>query len=58
VDHLLSRPVETIDEMLERKFWLKNQLRERARDSEFYWNEECKKAQQVADDLIKSLQSP
>ena len=58
VERFQARPVETIDEMLERKFWLKNQLRERARDSEFYWNESCRKAQQVADDLIKSLQSP
>jgi len=56
VDRLLSRPVETMDEMFERKFWLKKQLRDREIDSNHYWNEECKKAQQVADDMLRSLQ--
>jgi len=56
VERFQARPVETIDEMLDRKFWLKNQLREQASDSEFYWNESCKKAQQVADDMLRSLQ--
>jgi len=50
-----AQPVETIEEMLERKFWLKNRI-EREHDLSIpYWNEECKKACQKADEYIKKL---
>ena len=50
-----GRIVETLDEMFERKFWLKKQLRKRESDSEFYWNDECRKAQEIADAMIRKL---
>jgi len=62
-----GRAVETLDEMFERKFWLKIQIRKRKfeednfesyRDTkhhESFWNVKCKKAQQEADDMIFAL---
>ena len=47
--------VETIEEMLERKFWLKNRLEKEHENSVSYWNEECKKACQKAGEYIKRL---
>jgi len=48
-----ARPVETIEEMLERKFWLKNSIEKQQDDTNQYWNEECKKAWEKADELMK-----
>jgi len=50
-----ARPVETIEEMLERKFWLKNRIEKEHGLSIPYWNEECKIACQKADECIKKL---
>lgn len=62
-----GRVVETLDEMFERKFWLKNQIRKRQLDEnnfdsyrdtkhhESVWNEKCRKAYQEADEMIFSL---
>ena len=50
-----ARPVETIQEMLERKFWLKNRLEEEHKDSVAYWNKECKKAWEKAEQLRYKL---
>jgi len=52
-----AQPVETIEEMLQRKFWLKNRIEREYDLSIQYWNEDCKKACQKADDLIKKLSS-
>jgi len=62
-----GRAVETLDEMFERKFWLKIQIKKRKFDEvnfqsyrdtkhyESFWNVECKKAQQEADEMIFAL---
>jgi len=47
--------VETLDQMLVRKFWLKNKLERECDDSEVYWNEECRKAVENTNDFIKKL---
>ena len=47
--------VETLDQMLDRKFWLKNKLQSEYDDSEVYWNEECRKAVEKTNDFIKKL---
>jgi len=47
--------VETLDQMLDRKFWLKNKLQSEYDDSEVYWNEECRKAVENTNDFIKKL---
>jgi len=64
-----ARVVETLDEMFERKFWLKNQIRKRNLETDNFesyrdrkhheslWNERCKKAQKEADDMIFALQT-
>jgi len=49
-------PVETFDEMLDRKIWLKKKLERESKLHVKYWNEECKKAWSIADDLIKKLE--
>jgi len=48
-------PVETIEEMLERKSWLKKKLDSEAKLHELYFNKECKLAREKADDCIKKL---
>lgn len=50
-----ARPVETIEEMLERKFWLKNRIEREYDLTTQYWNEDCKKACQKVDEYIKKL---
>jgi len=50
-----ARAVETIEEMLERKFWLKNRLEREAELHVRYFNKECKKARDDADKLLKGL---
>jgi len=47
--------VETVDEMLDRKIWVKKKLERESELHVKYFNKECKKARNVADDLIKSL---
>jgi len=51
-------PVETFDEMLDRKIWVKNKIKRESKLHVKYWNEDCKKAWRVADDLIKKLSHP
>ena len=51
----VSYPVETIDEMLKRKFWLKKKLQREEKLHVQYWNEDCKKACKKADELIAKL---
>ncbi len=41
--------------MLERKFWLKNRLEREHEDSIQYWNKECKKAWEKAEQLRHKL---
>jgi len=53
-----ARPVETMEEMLERKFWLKNKLEREHKDSIQYWNGECKKAWEKAEQLRHELLTP
>jgi len=48
-------PVETFDEMLDRKIWVKKKLEREEKLHVKYWNRECRIACQKADDLIKSL---
>ncbi len=50
-----ARSVETIEEMLERKFWLKNRLEKEYDDSISYWNEDCRKAWEKAEHLKHKL---
>jgi len=50
-----ARPVETNEEMLERKFWLKNQIEKERGLSIQYWNEDCERAWEKADQLMKKL---
>jgi len=50
-----ARSVETIEEMLERKFWLKNRLEREHEDSIQYWNKECKEAWEKAEQLRHKL---
>ena len=50
-----ARPVETIQEMLERKFWLKNKLEKEYNDSVAYWDIKCKKAWEKAEQLRHKL---
>jgi len=48
-------PVETIDEMLNRKFWLRKKFEDEYNDSEMYWNEECRKTVDKTNDYIRKL---
>jgi len=41
--------------MLERKFWLKNRIEKERGLSIQYWNEDCKRAWEKADQLMKKL---
>jgi len=62
-----GRVVETLEEMFDRKFWLKNQIKKRQLETDNFelyrdrkhhesvWNEKCRKAQQEADDMIFAL---
>ncbi len=50
-----AKPVETIDEMLERKFWLKKKLERESNLSEPYFNKECRLAVEKADAFAKKL---
>jgi len=62
-----GRVVETLDEMFERKFWLKKQIKKRQLETDNFesyrdrkhhesvWNEKCRKAQREADDMIFAL---
>ncbi len=67
IETWVGMAVETLDEMFERKFWLKNQIKKReleennfesyrdAKHHEAIWNAKCQKAWKEADDLILSL---
>ena len=54
-DRCNARPVETNEEMLERKFWLKNRIEKERGLSIQYWNENCKRVWEKADQLMKKL---
>jgi len=45
--------VETIEQMLDRKFWLKKKLESEYNDSSSYWNDDCKKSWDKAESLKK-----
>ena len=46
-------PVETIEQMLDRKFWLKKKIESENKDTVSYWNDECKKTWDKAESLKK-----
>ena len=50
-----AQPVETIEEMLQRKFWLKKKLDRESRLHVSYFNKECRLARNKADDHFKKL---
>jgi len=54
-DKKMAYAVETIDEMLDRKIWVKKKLERESKLRVKYWDEDCKKAWKVADELIKKL---
>jgi len=56
VERYEAYPVETNKEMLERKFWLKKKIHEENSSAEAYWNLECQKAWEKADQFRKQLE--
>jgi len=54
-DNDMAYSVETVDEMLDRKIWVRKKLERESKLHVKYWDEDCKKAWKEADECIKKL---